>query len=101
MSERIEYCIKVKVIAMNRIGKNPLLQYESLNMDDKERLINVVIKLRKLPDHEINFEFNNISMHTVYNNEFDYASLRLQYPDIYEKHDEEYDDDLTIYRYKE
>jgi len=95
MSDNHDRICKVKCIGMYRLKKHPLCRSNELTSEDREKLITNFINVSCLSDVEIEREFNDISMDTVLDDSFDYSSLPRRYPDIYEKHKDEYDDDLT------
>lgn len=93
MSERIEHARKVVSISLCRISKHPTHDVNELNSDDKEQLINMVMDTMTYDVNQINYAFNCVCMNHVIDPNHKYCYTEYEF--------ENYDDDLTIYLFKD
>lgn len=72
--KRKEYITKIKVIALDSIGKSPIYNASYLSHRDKQKLIKQMDETMKLSDQEITNKFNEICNDKLFNIGLDVSS---------------------------
>lgn len=75
-----EKAAKVKLICLDKMGKNPLYNPRGMKEKERKKLIELMADIFKRPDEVIDAEFNEIVNDKLLDNEFDVS----QYP-VYDK----------------
>jgi hypothetical protein len=75
--KRKELITKVKVIAFDSLGKDPLTNGSKLNPYDKTKVINKMEEILTLSENDINTIFNNICTGKIFTIDRDYTEFTV------------------------
>ena len=72
-----EYIIKVKVIALNKIGKHPLINPSYFNQKEKKFLIKTMEEVMTQSEEELTKQFNEVCADEIFNTGADYSTYAI------------------------
>jgi len=73
VDKRREYITKVKCIALNKIGKHPLLNPSTFRQKEKKQLIKAMEEVMTLTEEEITKQFNEVCADEIFCEGIDYS----------------------------
>jgi len=72
---RREIVTRLKIVALDRIGKHPLTDPKYLSQREKTKLIHIMTSLQDVPEEEVIKEFNEICNDTLFSGKADPATF--------------------------
>ena len=77
VEKRREYITKVKVIALNKLGKHPLINPSTFRQKEKKQLIKAMEEVMTLTEEEITKQFNEVCADEIFCEGVNYSTYAI------------------------